>query len=453
MAWRRLGGTKQNESAQTSRLSEVASSARARAQLSGPKKRRDVHGFLRLDNRAAHGANKKRGPAAERPRRTGVLGRLPNPNPLADGDLDIGFLQEVATRLSLAPPLHEVLREVVRFAAAVVECDSCFVYVLEKDELVLRASKNPHPEIIDRLKLKLGEGITGWVAEHREPAAVPQNAMKDPRFKFFNDLPEDRFEAFLSVPLMSRGRLVGVINLQSRKPHQYTKREISMISAVCTMAGAEIEMARVQDEERRRIGREVHDSLGQELTAAKIFLRRIPANAYPEAQWSSYVKEAAEAVDRALQQVRSLSYLLHPPFAEDMGLLTALRYYVAGVSQRTGIQIKMKLPEELSPLPFELEATIFRVVQESLTNVYRHSDSKMAELEVTRSERTMHVKVRDYGNGHTSGKLDLEKLGVGISGMRERVRGVGGEFRIYDAKPGMAVEVELPIEALSIKRN
>ena len=263
------------------------------------------------------------------------------PNPLTDGDLDIGFLQEVATRLSLAPPLHEVLREVVRFAAAVVECDSCFVYVLEKDELVLRASKNPHPEIIDRLKLKLGEGITGWVAEHREPAAVPQNAMKDPRFKFFNDLPEDRFEAFLSVPLMSRGRLVGVINLQSRKPHQYTKREISMISAVCTMAGAEIEMARVQDEERRRIGREVHDSLGQELTAAKIFLRRIPANAYPEAHWSSYVKEAAEAVDRALQQVRSLSYLLHPPFAEDMGLLTALRYYVAGVSQRTGIQIKM----------------------------------------------------------------------------------------------------------------
>jgi len=381
------------------------------------------------------------------------LARLPNPNPVADGDLDIGFLQEVATRLSLAPPLHEVLREVVRFAAGVVECDSCFVYVLEKDELVLRASKNPHPEIIDRLKLKLGEGITGWVAEHREPAAVPQNAMKDPRFKFFNDLPEDRFEAFLSVPLMSRGRLVGVINLQNRKPHNYTKREISMISAVCTMAGAEIEMARLQDEERRRIGREVHDSLGQELTAAKIFLRRIPANAYPDAQWSSYVKEAAEAVDRALQQVRSLSYLLHPPFAEDMGLLTALRYYVEGVSQRTGIQIKMKLPEELSPLPFELEAAIFRVVQESLTNVYRHSDSKTAELELARNDQTVQVKIRDYGNGHTSEKIDLEKPGVGISGMRERVRGLGGEFLIYDAKPGTAVEVALPIAQVTPVSN
>ena len=373
------------------------------------------------------------------------MAKLANPNQVTEGDLDIGFLHQIATRMSLAPPLHEVLREVVRFAAAVVECDSCFVYVLEKDELVLRASKNPHPEIIDRLKLKLGEGITGWVAEHREPATVPQNAMRDPRFKFFNDLPEDRFEAFLSVPLMSRGRLVGVINLQNRKAHQYTKREISMISTVCTLAGAEIEMARLQDEERRRIGREVHDTLGQELTAAKIFLRRIPTDSFAEAQWSSFVKEAAEAVDRALQQVRSLSYLLHPPFAEDMGLLTALRYYVEGVIQRTGIQIKMKLPEELSPMPFELEAAIFRVVQESLTNVYRHSDSKVAELEVTRTGENVHVKIRDYGNGNTSGKLQLEKPGVGICGMRERVRGLGGEFRIYDAQPGTAVEVDLPI--------
>jgi signal transduction histidine kinase len=249
----------------------------------------------------------------------------------------------------------------------------------------------------------------------------------------------------LSVPLMSRGRLVGVINLQNRKPHHYSKREISMISTVGTLVGAEIEMARLQDEERRRIGREVHDTLGQELTAAKLYLRRIPADSYAEAHWSSFVKEAAEAVDRALQQVRSLAYLLHPPFAEDMGLLTALRYYVEGVSQRTGIQVKTKLPKELSPLPFELEAAIFRVVQESLTNVYRHSESKVAEVELARNGHKMRVKVRDYGNGHASAKLDLEKLGVGITGMRERVRGLGGEFRIYDAEPGTAVQVELPI--------
>src|SRR5260370_31542924 len=104
------------------------------------------------------------------------------------------------------------------------------------------------------------------------------------------------------------------------------------------------------------------------------------------------------------------------------------------------------LPAELSRMPFEVEATIFRVVQESLTNVYRHSESKLAEVELARDGQKLRVKIRDYGNSHAAAaKVDLEKLGVGISGMRERVRGLGGELRIYDADPGTAGEAELPI--------
>ena len=147
-----------------------------------------------------------------------------------------------------AAPLEQVLAEVVDFTTSVLRCDSCFVYVLENDELVLRASKNPHPEAVDRLKLKMGQGITGWVAEHGRMVAVSQNASQDPRFQLFNDLPEDRFEAFLSVPLLSRGRLVGVINLQHRDPHRYTDRQIRLISAVGLLVGAEIELARLESE-------------------------------------------------------------------------------------------------------------------------------------------------------------------------------------------------------------
>jgi putative methionine-R-sulfoxide reductase with GAF domain len=147
-----------------------------------------------------------------------------------------------------AAPLQQVLAEVVEFATSVVKCDSCFVYVLENDELVLRASKNPHPEVVDRLKLKMGQGITGWVAEHGQPVTVSRDASHDPRFQLFNDLPEDRFEAFLSVPLLSRGRLVGVINLQHRDPHRYSDRQIRIISAVGFLVGAEIEMARLESE-------------------------------------------------------------------------------------------------------------------------------------------------------------------------------------------------------------
>ena len=140
--------------------------------------------------------------------------------------LDIALLNKMANRLSAADPLHQVLNEVVEFVVAVVECDSCMIYVLEGEELVLRGSKNPHPEATGRLKLRMGEGITGWVAEHREPVVVTERAHSDPRFKVFNELPEDLFEGFLSVPLVSGGRLVGVINLQNRAPRQYSKREV-----------------------------------------------------------------------------------------------------------------------------------------------------------------------------------------------------------------------------------
>jgi signal transduction protein with GAF and PtsI domain len=163
-------------------------------------------------------------------------------------DPDFDFLHEVASRIAAADPLHEVLARIVEFVAALVKCDSCFIYALENDELVLRASLNPHPEVIDRLKLQVGQGITGWVAEHLEPVAVPRNAFQDPRFQFFNELPEDRYEAFLSVPVLSRGRLVGVINLQHRAPHLHSEREVRLISMLGFLVGAEMEMARLESE-------------------------------------------------------------------------------------------------------------------------------------------------------------------------------------------------------------
>jgi uroporphyrinogen-III synthase len=167
---------------------------------------------------------------------------------LSSNDAEFDLLHEIGRRMAAADPLHEVLGRVVEFAATVVKCDSCLIYVLEKDELVLRASKNPHEDAIDRLKLRVGEGITGWVAEHKEPVAVSQNAFQDPRFKFFNELPEDRYEAFLSVPLLCRGLVVGVVNLQHRQKHIYTRRQMQLISTIGFLVGAEIQMARLESE-------------------------------------------------------------------------------------------------------------------------------------------------------------------------------------------------------------
>ena len=160
----------------------------------------------------------------------------------------VKLLRRVAERMSGALPLDTVLRELVDFATSVVSCDSCFIYVLEDKELVLRASKNPHPQLVGHLRIKIGQGITGWVAQHREPVMVSRNAAADPRFKLFAELPEDRFEAFLSVPLVSQGRLVGVINLQNRQACVHSEREIGLIATLGFLAAAEIGRVRLESE-------------------------------------------------------------------------------------------------------------------------------------------------------------------------------------------------------------
>jgi signal transduction protein with GAF and PtsI domain len=179
-------------------------------------------------------------------------------------DSPVDLLHEIGIRLAKVGGFHEVLARVVEFASALVKCDSCLIYVLEGERLVLRASKNAHPDVVDRLKLRVGQGITGWVAEHHEPVAISEKAAQDPRFQFFHELPEDSYEAFLSVPLMCRGRVVGAINLQHRRPHIYKLKEIRLISAIGFLVGAEIELARME---------EVNSNLTDQLQTRKVVER------------------------------------------------------------------------------------------------------------------------------------------------------------------------------------
>jgi len=160
----------------------------------------------------------------------------------------VDFLHEIGSRMAASDPLHTVLNRIVDFACSLIQCDSCFVYVLEGDQLVMRASKNPHCDLVDHLGIWLGQGITGWVGWHREPVAIPEKALKDPRFQRFKNLPEDTFEAFLSVPILCRSKLVGVINLQHRKSYHYTEHEVRLLTAVGHLVGAELERARLESE-------------------------------------------------------------------------------------------------------------------------------------------------------------------------------------------------------------
>jgi signal transduction protein with GAF and PtsI domain len=141
--------------------------------------------------------------------------------------------------------LQEVLQGIVSLMVEFTQCDSCLVYLLDNDELVLCASNTPHPSTIGKIRLKLNEGLTGWVARERRLLAISREAYKDSRFKTFGELPEDTFEAFLSAPVIARNRVVGVINVQHRFPHQHTGSEMEVLTTVGEQVGCVLALARM----------------------------------------------------------------------------------------------------------------------------------------------------------------------------------------------------------------
>jgi PAS domain S-box-containing protein len=202
----------------------------------------------------------------------------------------------------------------------------------------------------------------------------------------------------------------------------------------------------LQDEERRRIAREIHDGLGQELAAAKMILDGILSK-----ESSSTVQQAAadasELVDRAIKQVRTISHLLHPPLLDEVGLVSALRWYLDGLSERSGIEIQLEIdPSDLGRLKPELETAIFRIIQEALTNMFRHSGARNGRVSLNEKEGHIVVRVCDDGKGLDEQVVQLrpESVGVGIGGMRQRVSELGGRLRLANANPGTIVEVVLP---------
>jgi uroporphyrinogen-III synthase len=177
------------------------------------------------------------------------------PPPVRPWSRDLEVIHDIGSRIALAEPLHAVLARAVAIVADLVPCDSCFIYAFEEADLVLRASRTAHPDDVDRLKLRVGPGGTGWVIEHREPVAVGAGASGDRRFQIFSELADDAFEAFLSVPILSRGRVVGVINLRHQEPYQHSTHEVQTVATVGFLVGAEIERARLEGENLQLVER------------------------------------------------------------------------------------------------------------------------------------------------------------------------------------------------------
>jgi signal transduction histidine kinase len=204
----------------------------------------------------------------------------------------------------------------------------------------------------------------------------------------------------------------------------------------------------MQDDERRRFARELHDGLGQELTAAKMAIDSILIQGPTEGNRQA-IEQASSLVDGAIQQVRSVSHLLHPPLLDEIGLDAALSWYSEGLTKRSGIETSIEMePTDFPRLTPSLETMVFRIIQEALTNVFRHSAAKKCWVSVAKKENQVRVTVRDDGKGITDeiAAFHPEKIGVGIGGIRQRIKEVGGVMTLRNAQPqGAILETVIPI--------
>jgi len=209
-------------------------------------------------------------------------------------------------------------------------------------------------------------------------------------------------------------------------------------------------LLRVQDEERRRVARDLHDSTGQLLTALKILVALLQRKLDKDEEIREELSAIARLADQALQEIRTTSFLLHPPLLDEIGFHSAARWYVEGFAERSGLKVRMDFTPETERLPDVVETALFRVLQESLTNVHRHSGTSEVDVRFRREAEVVTLEVRDFGRG-IPGEL-LTRMGdpsrhsgVGLAGMRERLNELNGGFEIEAANPGTRLLAVVPL--------
>lgn len=245
------------------------------------------------------------------------------------------------------------------------------------------------------------------------------------------------------------GKLRGIIcvtrDITDRKRAEQDLRQLS------------IRLMNLQDQERRRIARELHDSEGQNLSLLLMSLSKLKRTCEkldPEAR--ALLTESIEMANECLRDVRTLSYLLHPPLLDEFGLISALQWYVEGFSERSGIGVNLDVPAALNRLPAEMETSLFRLVQEGLTNIHRHSGSQTAEIRLACDNNELRLRIEDHGKGMTAAEISGTNgaaRGVGLASMRERVRELGGNIEITSEAGQTQINVMLPVAASGSART
>jgi two-component system, NarL family, sensor kinase len=233
----------------------------------------------------------------------------------------------------------------------------------------------------------------------------------------------------------------------------------SQLEAVILQRTAELQMLsqrllNVQDEERRKLARDLHDSTGQTLAALKISISFLQSACQQHPAAMAVVADVASLVDRAVQEIRTMSYLLHPPLLDEVGFACAAEWFVEGFAKRSGINVILDIVPPPERLPLRVETALFRVLQESLTNVHRHSGATEVRVCFRRLPNKLILEIRDYGRGIPAERLERlrqasAETGVGLAGMRERLLEMNGRLEIESDGQGTGMRAIIPLYPVS----
>jgi len=381
------------------------------------------------------------------------------PESLASVEAENRLLHRVVATISSNLGLDAVLRSIIDLVAEATRGDACFLHLWDPDGggLVLRAASAGFQDAIGRVRLRLGEGVAGWAAEHQRVVAIPEDKWADPRYKYIPELGGEQFTSMLSVPVVSRsGALVGVFNVHTRARREFSDRDIDFMRLIASLVAEAIDHANLfgklaekeraletlirktieaQEEERRRIATEIHDGVTQQLVSIWYRLQACGRSLRGDPDRAERDLAAArQLVDEALAEARVAIYDLRPSMLDDLGLSPSLRE-LARRQLEGEVELRLEV-EDVGALPPHHEVALYRIAQEAVTNVRKHAGASRVTVTLRAHPDRVELAIEDDGVG-----FDLPSSGTsgpqtsfGMTGMAERASLVGGELTVRSAR-------------------
>lgn len=399
---------------------------------------------------------------------------------LVDADREVALLLDIVAATSSGPGLEPMAAAVARMITAATASDVCFVHVLDDTDrsLTLAGATPPFDEQVGRIRLPLGSGVSGWVASHRQPVVITDNKEADPRYVQIGSLRGSDFTSMASVPMETEpGGLVGVLNVHTIERREFTARDVELLLVIGRLIAGALHQARLhrqlttrerahenfaeqviqaQEVERRRLAGDIHDGISQRLVSLTYRLDAA-ARAVDEANSAEAAEQIAksrEMVGLTLEEARSAINDLRPPVLEDLGLAGGLASLATSIPQ---VDFELDLADER--LPEHIEVALYRIAQECLQNVMKHSHASVATLRFSVCDNVARLEVADDGVGFDNGQPAVaddgptdhaatsKPAGYGMLSMTERAELVGGRLSVRSRRgSGTTVTVRVPLE-------